>query len=141
VRQSDRCLPNARFLHYYVWQDNQVEQQRPQVATWQRTIDVNLTGMFVVCRAAQPHLQQVGGGAIVYIASASAPLPSGASAAYCASEAGVLVVIAAEVAPSIRANAICPGGADTPMIAGARETDPGLFGRLKASYALGGFAA
>lgn len=111
--------------------------------SWQRVMDVNLTGTFLVCRAAVPFLQQAGKGTIVNIASASALLPSGASVAYCASKAGVLVMtqaLAAEVVPNIRANAICPGAVETTMIAGIRTNDPALYKRLQASYAMGRFA-
>ena len=111
--------------------------------SWQRVMDVNLNGPFLICRAAIPFLQDAGKGTIVNIASASALLPGGASVAYCASKAGVLMMtqaLAAEMAPHIRANVICPGAVDTPMIAGVKTDDPTLFKRLQAAYALGRFA-
>jgi NAD(P)-dependent dehydrogenase (short-subunit alcohol dehydrogenase family) len=111
--------------------------------TWRSVIDINLTGPFLVCRAAIPFLQEAGEGTIVNIASASALLPSGAAVSYCASKAGVLVMtqaLAAEIAPKIRANAICPGAVDTPMMAGIRQLDPMQVERLKGAYALQRFA-
>ncbi|HYZ24364.1 MAG TPA: SDR family NAD(P)-dependent oxidoreductase [Rhodopila sp.] len=93
---------------------------------WQRVIAVNLTGTYLVCRAALPFLQESGrqGGAatIVNIASGAGLLPTGpGSAAYVASKGGVIAltkVLAFEAAPRIRVNAVCPGAVETPMTAG-----------------------
>jgi NAD(P)-dependent dehydrogenase (short-subunit alcohol dehydrogenase family) len=85
---------------------------------WQRIIGVNLTGTFLVCQAAIPHLLD-GGGAIVNIASNAGIKAQPYSAAYCASKAGVVHltrVIADEyVKRGIRANCVAPGGIDTPL--------------------------
>ena len=56
---------------------------------WQRIIGVNLTGTFLVCQAALPHLLD-GGGAIVNIASNAGIKAQPYRAAYCASKAGVV---------------------------------------------------
>jgi NAD(P)-dependent dehydrogenase (short-subunit alcohol dehydrogenase family) len=66
---------------------------------WDRVIEVNLTGPFLVCKAALPLLRQARDATVVNVASASALLPSGAAAAYAASKAGLLLLtktIAAE---------------------------------------------
>jgi NAD(P)-dependent dehydrogenase (short-subunit alcohol dehydrogenase family) len=85
---------------------------------WQRIIGVNLTGTFLVCQAAIPHLLE-GGGAIVNIASNAGIKAQPYSAAYCASKAGVVHLtrcIADEyVKRGIRANCVAPGGIDTPL--------------------------
>lgn len=91
--------------------------------SWQRMIAVNMTGPFLVCRAALPWLQQAEGATIVNIASAQALRPVGASCSYAASKAGLMNFtksIAAELAPGIRANVVCPGIVDTPMVAAAQ---------------------
>ncbi|MFL5252905.1 MAG: SDR family NAD(P)-dependent oxidoreductase, partial [Rhodopila sp.] len=84
-----------------------------------RTLAVNLTGTFLVIQAAAPHLQAAGGGTIVNIASGVGITPTGpGSTAYVASKGGVIAltkVVAMELAPAIRVNAVCPGAVDTPM--------------------------
>lgn len=96
-----------------------------ELDSWQRQIDVNMTGPFLLCRAALPWLQQFQGSTIVNIASAQALSPAGASCGYAASKAGLLnftKAIALELAPDIRANAICPGMVDTPMVSGVNQS-------------------
>jgi NAD(P)-dependent dehydrogenase (short-subunit alcohol dehydrogenase family) len=87
-------------------------------ADWQRIIGVNLTGTFLVCQAAIPHLLE-GGGAIVNIASNAGIKSQPYSAAYCSSKAGVIHltrVIADEyIKRGIRANVVAPGGMETPL--------------------------
>jgi NAD(P)-dependent dehydrogenase (short-subunit alcohol dehydrogenase family) len=88
--------------------------------SWRRQIDINLTGPYLVCRAALRWLRQAEAATIVNIASAQAFRPVGASCAYAASKAGVLnftKALAGELAPAIRANVVCPGIVDTPMVA------------------------
>jgi len=86
---------------------------------WDRTIDINLTAVFRVCKAALPWLIKAESATIVNIASAQGILPNlpGASA-YAASKAGLIgftKALAAELGPRIRANVLCPGLTRTPM--------------------------
>ena len=87
-------------------------------ADWQRIIGVNLTGTFLVCQAALPHLMD-GGGCIVNIASNAGIKSQPYSAAYCSSKAGVVHltrVIADEyLKRGVRANCVAPGGMETPL--------------------------
>ncbi|MCU1467039.1 MAG: dehydrogenase, short-chain alcohol dehydrogenase like [Actinomycetia bacterium] len=87
-------------------------------ADWQRIIGVNLTGTFLVCQAALPHLMD-GGGNIVNIASNAGIKSQPFSAAYCSSKAGVVHltrVIADEyLRKGVRANCVAPGGMETPL--------------------------
>lgn len=93
---------------------------------WDRTMEINLNGTANVCRSAIPALKRAGGGSIVNWASTSAFRASPDLAAYCVSKAAVLMLtkcIAVDyAADGIRANAICPGYVDTPMIASAAST-------------------
>lgn len=101
-----------------------------ELALWQRTFAVNMTGVFLVCRAAVPYLQQAGKSTIVNIASGVGLQPTGAGgAAYAASKAGVIGLtrsIASELAPNIRVNAVCPGAVETPMTAGFLRNAAGV---------------
>ncbi len=89
------------------------------VATWQKMIGVNLTGTFLVTRAALPALLD-GGGSIVNVASTAGLIGSAYSAAYCASKGGVVMLtkaLAVEYADKgVRVNAVAPGGVQTPLL-------------------------
>ena len=85
---------------------------------WQRILAVNLTGTFLVCQAALPHLTD-GGGSIVNIASNAGIKSQPFSIAYCASKAGVVHLtrcLADEyIKQGVRANCVAPGGIETPL--------------------------
>jgi NAD(P)-dependent dehydrogenase (short-subunit alcohol dehydrogenase family) len=98
------------------------------VAAWQRVLDVNLTGTYIVIRCCLPWLAKAPGATIVNIASGQGLLPNNSNTtAYAASKGGVVNLtraLAAELAPAIRVNSVCPGMVDTPMTAGLqREVD------------------
>lgn len=105
---------------------------------WRRTIAVNLDGAFHVCRAALDHLKRNAKATIVNISSAIALQPLANRTAYAASKAGLIAlskVLAVELAPNIRVNAVCPGAVDTPML---RTTfpDADAIARISARYPL-----
>jgi NAD(P)-dependent dehydrogenase (short-subunit alcohol dehydrogenase family) len=109
---------------------------------WNQTIAVNLTGTFLCVQAAVPLLRQNERATIVNIASGVGLLPSGGgSTAYVASKGGVIAVtrtLAAELAPAIRVNAVCPGAVETPMTAGTlRDASGAVTPAIVARYALG----
>jgi NAD(P)-dependent dehydrogenase (short-subunit alcohol dehydrogenase family) len=84
-----------------------------------RTLAVNLRGIFLMCKYGVPALRRSGGGAIVNVASAAA-LSGGGGTAYTASKGGVTALTRAiafqHAAEGIRCNTICPGPVDTPML-------------------------
>jgi len=88
------------------------------IERWNQVLAVNLTGTFLVCRAALPHLLERGG-AIVNTSSTSALAGMPYAAAYGASKAGILALtrtLAVEYAKKgLRANAVCPGSIKTAM--------------------------
>ena len=99
------------------------------VADWRRVIDVNLTGIYIVVRCCLPWLAKATGATIVNIASGQGLLPNTPEmTAYAASKGGVVNLtraLAAELAPAIRVNSVCPGMVDTPMTSdGPRDVTP-----------------
>jgi NAD(P)-dependent dehydrogenase (short-subunit alcohol dehydrogenase family) len=79
---------------------------------WDRLVRVNLSGVYLGFRAAVPHMEASGGGAIVSTASISGTRPAAGEAAYSAAKAGVVAITASaalEYGPSIRVNAVSPG--------------------------------
>ncbi len=88
---------------------------------FRRILDVNVTGTFLCAKAAARRMAAAGGGAIVTIASVSGLRGSKGRSAYGASKAAVInltQVLAVDLAADgIRANAICPGPVETPLVA------------------------
>lgn len=86
-------------------------------AEWDSIVDVNLKGVFLVARAAVPHLRE-SQGTIVNTASIAGEIGAGGLAHYCASKHAVLGFtksLALELAPEVTVNAVCPGIVETPM--------------------------
>lgn len=99
-----------------------------ELAAWQRTLSVNLTGTFVCCKAVLPAMQARGKGKIVNISSLageSGGIKPGVD--YSASKGGLLALtrkLALEVAPyGINVNAVAPGTTDTAMIENLSDDD------------------
>lgn len=91
-------------------------------AIWDMVINVNLKGVFLGCKYEIPALLRAGGGSIINTASFVAVMGAAApQIAYTASKGGVLSMtreIAVEFArKNIRANALCPGPVETPLLA------------------------
>jgi NAD(P)-dependent dehydrogenase (short-subunit alcohol dehydrogenase family) len=86
------------------------------LADWQRILDVNLTGTFLMSRAVLPHLLEQGG-CIVNVSSSAGVFGQPYSAAYAASKGGVSLLTRAMayeyVKRGVRINAVAPGGIDT----------------------------
>jgi NAD(P)-dependent dehydrogenase (short-subunit alcohol dehydrogenase family) len=92
------------------------------VDAWDRVIAVNLSSVFYCMRAQLPRMLEVGGGAIVNMASILGAVGYAGSAAYVAAKHGVVGLTrtsALEYAPrGIRVNAVGPGFIETPLLAG-----------------------
>ncbi|MCY3662157.1 MAG: SDR family NAD(P)-dependent oxidoreductase [bacterium] len=97
---------------------------------WHRVLDVNLTGVFLGCRAAVGHMRRSGGGAIVNLSSFAGLRGLVGMVSYATSKGGVITLTQSlakdHAAEGIRVNAVCPGSVDTPMIAAvvAAADDP-----------------
>ena len=90
--------------------------------TWDRVMAINLKGVFLGCKYGIPAILDSGGGSIINVASFVALMGAAtAQIAYTASKGGVLSMtreIAVEFArKNIRANALCPGPIETPLLA------------------------
>jgi NAD(P)-dependent dehydrogenase (short-subunit alcohol dehydrogenase family) len=90
--------------------------------TWQRTLDVNVTGVARCCRHGIPAMLASGGGSIVNVASFVAHMGAATpQVAYTASK-GAVLAMTREIATvyarqGIRCNALCPGPVLTPLLA------------------------
>lgn len=89
--------------------------------TWQQSIDVNLTGMFLTCKHGLRALLRNGGGAVVITGSPTGTLGCAPTfTAYSASKAGtfgLMRILAVDyVKQNIRVNAILPGTTNSPLV-------------------------
>jgi NAD(P)-dependent dehydrogenase (short-subunit alcohol dehydrogenase family) len=86
-------------------------------ATWDRVIRINLTGAFLMCKAAIPAMAVRGGGSIILIASQLGRVGRPGRAAYCATKGALIqlakVLAADHAAENIRANTLSPGAVET----------------------------
>ncbi len=86
---------------------------------WREVIDINLSGTFHIARETGLRMLAAGGGSIVNVGSELSSIGMGMYSAYCASKFGVIGLtkaLAAELAPTVRVNVVCPGPIDTPMM-------------------------
>jgi NAD(P)-dependent dehydrogenase (short-subunit alcohol dehydrogenase family) len=110
---------------------------------WDRTIDINLKGVWLCLKyEIRQMLKQGGGGAIVNMASAAGLIGLAGAATYCASKHGVMGLTksaALENARSgIRVNVVCPAVIETPMADRAYE-DPGVHRFVLGLHPIGRF--
>ncbi len=101
--------------------------------TWDRVVDVNLKGSFLMCKYTAPVLEHSCGGVIVLVSSGAGVRGGSSSAAYGSSKGGVhglSLVLAPQLASrGIRVHAVCPGSLDTPLKMGVLEKQADLEGR------------
>ncbi|WP_137388963.1 SDR family NAD(P)-dependent oxidoreductase [Rhodoligotrophos defluvii] len=109
-------------LHFAAILDRHtIDELTPEI--WDRVMNVNLRGTYLVVQAVLPHMREQGGGRIVLTASDSARMGSLVSGpAYAASKGGVIALthtLALYLGPSnITVNAVCPGLTMTGMSEG-----------------------
>jgi NAD(P)-dependent dehydrogenase (short-subunit alcohol dehydrogenase family) len=101
-----------------------------ELAEWARSIDVNLTGVFLCLKHEIARMGERGGGAIVNTASIGGHNGARHKAAYIAAKHGVIgLTKAAAIDASdrgVRVNAVSPGSVDTPMLRSFVGDDPAL---------------
>ena len=92
--------------------------------TWQKTVDINLTSIWLMIRQVAPIMQKQNGGNIVNLTSTVGILGVAPVLAYSAAKGGVISLtkaFAKELAPSIRVNAVAPSNVKTDMTRGAGQ--------------------
>ena len=109
----DVLINNAGIRESNPIEDTSIEQ-------WQRVINVNLSSVFLGCKAALPALQQSESGAIVNLGSITGIRSVSNMIAYSASKSGITALtssLAIDLAKdNIRVNAVCPGAIGTNMV-------------------------
>jgi NAD(P)-dependent dehydrogenase (short-subunit alcohol dehydrogenase family) len=123
VAEAERAFGGLHVLFHNagIFPDGDSSPVDTDEAVWDRVMAVNLKGVFLGCKHGIPALLRAGGGSIVNTASFVAVMGAATSQiAYTASKGGVLAMtreIAVEYARrGIRANALCPGPVDTPLL-------------------------
>lgn len=115
---------------------------------WNEVLDVNLKGAWNAARAVIPFLQEAGGGSVVNVSSVQGLASQQNVMAYTISKHGLLGLtrsMAMDFAKeNIRANCVCPGTVDTPMLKWAASLDPdpqSVYDACNAMHPLGRIAA
>jgi len=94
----------------------------------ERTIDINLKGVVLICKYAIPHILASGGGAIVTTGSEMAFAADPANPIYDATKAGVVMLTKSMaldlIKQGIRVNSVCPGVTNTRLLQREVETSP-----------------
>jgi NAD(P)-dependent dehydrogenase (short-subunit alcohol dehydrogenase family) len=87
---------------------------------WDQVMAVNVKSVFLLSKAALPHMIQAGGGVIINTASGWGLVGGRRAVSYCASKGAVVQLTKAMALDhgeqNIRVNCICPGDTDTPML-------------------------
>ncbi len=106
---------------------------------WDRIMDVNLKGQFLMAKYAMPHIRAQGpGGSVINMASVQGMQSMPGVPAYAASKGGILSLtrnMALDYAPDgIRVNAICPGTMDSEMVRTSARAEGGDIEATLARY-------
>ena len=112
--------------------------------TWRHVQEVNLTSVYLCCKAVIPYMQQQGGGSIINTASFVASMGSATSQiSYTASKGGVLALsreLGVQFArDGIRVNALSPGPVNTPLLQELFAKDPERAARRLVHIPMGRF--
>ena len=134
-------LVNAAAIHPF----GTVLETEPE--TWNRCMDVNVSGIFLLARSVIPIMRERGGGSIINLSSVQGYASQTGVAAYATSKGAIHSLtraLALDHAPDkIRVNSISPGSIRTPMLASSvAHFSPGVpadtvFARFGAAHPLG----
>ena len=99
-----------------------------EIGDWNKVFDTNLRSVYLFCKAVWPHFVSRRDGAIVNVASVMGQVGGVGSPAYCSTKAGMIMLtrcLAKDGARNgIRANSVCPGYIDTPIMERALQESP-----------------
>ena len=119
------------------------------VANWDRMIDVNLKGPFLMMHAFLPGMLEREWGRIISISSTAANTPARYVSHYCAAKKGLIALsqsVALTAAPHVAVNCICPGFVETRMTAiettfksdiGLMDTEADVLADIRAQIPMG----
>ena len=115
------------------------------IDAWRRVQDVNLTSVYLCCKAALPYMLEQGRGSIINTASFVAVMGAATSQiSYTASKGGVLAMsreLGVQFArQGVRVNALCPGPVNTPLLQELFAKDPERAARRLVHIPVGRFA-
>jgi NAD(P)-dependent dehydrogenase (short-subunit alcohol dehydrogenase family) len=115
------------------------------IDAWRRVQEVNLTSVYLCCKAVIPHMLERRRGSIINTASFVAVMGAATSQiSYTASKGGVLAMsreLGVQFArDGIRVNALCPGPVDTPLLRELFASDPERAARRLVHIPMGRFA-
>lgn len=141
----DILVNNAAIEH-----NKPVVDMEPEL--WRQTLEVNLTGPFLMMKAAIPKMIEAGGGSIINVSSIAAIVAPPGAPAYCATKAGLLHLskqVAVDYGKhNVRCNVVLPGPVRTSMLEmnvrpleKVLDTDiDGVFEKMSESVPLGHIA-
>lgn len=108
---------------------------------FERTLRVNLLGVFLCLKHELRVMQRQGAGAVVNTSSGSGLIATPGLAPYCASKHGVLgltkTAALENARTGVRVNAVLPGSIDTPMLRAAMDSSPGMEKLIRGSIPSG----
>ena len=111
------------------------------LADWNRALAVNLTGAFLMSRAAIPHMAKSDGGSIIHVASQLGSVAVPGNPVYCASKGGLIQLARAmaldHADAGIRVNALSPGAVLTERLIGVYGSEDAARDALIVKYPLG----
>src|SRR5207342_917226 len=112
---------------------------------WRRVHEVNLTSVYLCCKAALPHMIEQGSGSIINTASFVAILGAATSQISYSASKGAVLSMSRELGvqfarQGVRVNALCPGPVETPLLLNIFGDDPEALERRRIHWPTGRLA-